>query len=316
MKKLVIISIICAMFTMTSCGVEPAEPVTSVSSFESESLSVEKIETTAISKEKIKTENASTSTTINITTAVISTENSTRKEVNMETETIKTIDTAPIETEVSDTNIENISEELLNKKNYEEIQEQKYEEFIGTISSEPFESLVTKIVSDDILTNYLGYHMIPILSNTVTPLEINEIYGIELIRDMGNGKMYAVQKLESGAYFYTFYKDTALNCTALISKSLTKGDFETVKIGSLISDVENIEPATVYWKNIITSRINSEFNGDFTQTVLLKDALLLISYERQNNDYYVSDMIYYDDFKETREYGAYDYTILPEDYPN
>lgn len=590
MKKLIIISILCAMFTMTSCGVEPSTPITSVGSSESERLSEKMLETTEVGEEKTKTESTLTSTTISATNAVVSTENSTKEEVNMKTETTKTIDTVPVEIstkevfdttfesiseeellddktsneetndfikteqwemsnevleqfkdnpnidkpnttysadelinyicyaegpnfvtfmynlnekypiehmvtpdksspyciynlnngyklfvffdddedflrpvtsifavkdlltmsdfdslecgmslndvesvdsgiklinsikasflsenqtlhitsdgfvkitysggefdystlkpkknedyiissiefipngsnfnfsscgsdieciftllevnmetasmntitkstvttasdeiptkEVSDIKIENILEEVLssevqekltNEKSYEEIQKENYEEVMGTISDEPFESLITKTVSDDILTNFLDYHMISLLSNTVTPLEINKTYGIELIRDMGNGRMYAVQELESGAYFYTFYEDTVLNCTALISKSLTKGDFETIKTGSLISDVENIEPATVYWKNIMTSRINSEFNGDFTQSILLKDALLFISYERQNNDYYVSDMVYYDDFKETREYGVYDYSILSEDYPN
>lgn len=203
------------------------------------------------------------------------------------------------------------------------------------ISDAPYESVITTQTSDEILDDYLFWLMQSWKSAARFEGDIYDAYGIECLRDAGytehgNWRTYSIHKLESGAIFYLFYEDAFLRNTVLMTKSLTKADFSEIKIGDSIEKVENIEPATAYWKKIdLKNReLYPDDYGDedgFTQPLLLKDSLLIIIYEFRDNDYYIEDIVFHDDFTSvypdfkyalTSEADVYHYAILPEDYPD
>lgn len=205
----------------------------------------------------------------------------------------------------------------------------------GVLTDAPYESAITTLTSDEILDEYLFWVMRIGQSSSSNIGVIYKDYGIECLRDAGrtehgNWMMYSIHKLASGAVFYCFYRDHFLYNTMLMTKSLTKADFSGIKTGDTVEDVAEIEPAAAYWKNIRVR--NKELYPDsyegeegFTTPFLLKDGLLIIIYELRDNDYYIEDIVFHDDFKSvypdfkyhlTSEADVYDYRILPEDYPD
>lgn len=203
------------------------------------------------------------------------------------------------------------------------------------ISDASYESVITTQTSDEILDEYLFWLMQSWKSAARFEGDIYDAYGIECLRDAGytehgNWRTYSIHKLASGAVFYLFYEDAFLRNTVLMTKSLTKADFSEIKIGDTVEDVAEIEPAAAYWKNVRVK--DKELYPDhypddkgFTQPLLLKDGLLIIIYEFRDNDYYIEDIVFHDDFKSvypdfkyalTTEADVFDYTILPEDYPD
>lgn len=205
----------------------------------------------------------------------------------------------------------------------------------NVLTDAPYESTITTLTPNEILDEYLFWLMRIQQSNARYTGTINEDYGIECLRDAGrtehgNWRMYSIHKLATGAVFYMFYEDCLLRNTVLMTKSLTKADFSEIKIGDTVEDVAEIEPAAIYWKNIRGK--NKELYpdaykdvGGFTTPFLLKDGLLIIIYELKDNDYYIEDIVFHDDFKSvypdfkynfTSEEDVFDYRILPEDYPD
>lgn len=210
----------------------------------------------------------------------------------------------------------------------------------NAITDAPYESAITTTTSDDILDEYLFWLMQTWKSAARTINTIYDTYGIECMRtagytEHGNWRMYSIHKLASGAVFYLFYEDGFLRNTVLMTKSLTKEDFSGIEIGDTVEDVAEIEPAAAYWKKIdIKDRERypdayREIEGididGFTVPLLLKDGLLMIICELRDNDYYIEDIVFHDDFKSvypdfkyalTTEDDVYNYAILPEDYPD
>ena len=153
---------------------------------------------------------------------------------------------------------------------------------------------------------------------------MNDRYKIELIRSIDDQRMYSIQKPESGGLFYSFYVNSGLQCTAYITKSLYFADYNAIKVGSSIDDVIAIEPATQAYikRNRTYDNLSNdgETAGAFKQHIILKDGLLKLTYSRSGDTYKVSQIDFFDDFKESIDWGmgypcVYDYSILPNDYP-
>ena len=116
--------------------------------------------------------------------------------------------------------------------------------------------------------------------------------------------------------------------TAWMSKALEKSDFDDIHIGDSIDKVIALEPVTKEFEgdmNLSSSREpHTEGHG---QTLLLKDGVLVIHYcipaDTERLDWRITDMQFYPDFKvpvseeyQGKEYTiVYDYSILPEDFP-
>ena len=106
--------------------------------------------------------------------------------------------------------------------------------------------------------------------------------------------------------------------TVYACKNLNKNDFNNIKIGDTISEVEQINPATTIWIDLATEQELETFE----ENVLLTDGLLLISYKKDSSAMYcVTDIQYHEDFKITKTFYEqydveYDYSILSQDYPN
>lgn len=211
-------------------------------------------------------------------------------------------------------------------ESYEQRMKAEYDAVVeNAISYQSYNDVIKNTVSDDILFQYLDYTMNPWKSNGDTPVTMNNRYKIELIRTIDNQRMYTIQKPESGGLFYSFYVNSGLECTAYITKSLSYADYNAIKIGSSINDVIAIEPATQAYinRNRTLDSLNNdgELASKFTQHIILKDGLLKLTYSRSGDTYKVNHLDFFDDFKESVNFGmdypcVFDYSILPEDFPN
>lgn len=210
-------------------------------------------------------------------------------------------------------------------ESYEQKRRAEYDAVVeNAISDQPYNDVLKSTVSDDIILWHLDYTLNPWMSNVDTPVSMNNRYKIELIRKIDDQRMYSIQKPESGGLFYSFYVNSGLECTAYITKSLYLTDYNAIKVGSSIDDVIAIEPATQAYINRNRTYDNlsndGETSGDFEQHIILKDGLLKLTYSRSGDTYKVSKIDFFDNFKESVDYGmgypcVYDYSILPEDYP-
>lgn len=239
----------------------------------------------------------------------------------MNNESQNTVSTANNATESTDLpNSNNTATE-----SYEQRMKSEYDAVVeNAITDHPYNGVIKSTVSDDIILWHLDYTMNPWMSNVETPVSMNNRYKIELIRSIDDQRMYSIQKPESGGLFYSFYVNSGLECTAYITKALYFADYNAIKVGSSIDDVITIEPATQAYINRNSTYDNlsngGETSGNFVQHIILKDGLLKLTYSRNGDTYKVSQIDFFDNFKESIDYGmgypcVYDYSILPEDYP-
>ena len=207
---------------------------------------------------------------------------------------------------------------------YEQERKAEYDALIGkAVSSKPYSDVIKNTVSDDILINHLDSIMNPWQSHVETPMSMNSRYKIELIRKIDDNRMYTIHKPESGGLFYSFYVYGGLDCTAYITKAQFYTNYSRIKAGSSINEVIAIEPATQAYvdRNKRFAEIkNEEPPIRFTQHIILTDGLLKLTYIRSGDTYKVERMDYFDDYMETVVYDeeftcVYDYSILPQDYP-
>lgn len=295
MKKLIILSILCAMFTMTSCGVEPSAPVTPVGSSESERLSEKVLETTETGEEKTTTESASTSTAISTINAGVSTKNSTTKEVHIKTEITKTIDTVPAEIstkEVFDTKSENISEEELldNKTSNEEtndfIKTEQWEmsnEFLEQFNDNPNTDKPNTAYSADELINYICYDEGP---NFVTFMyDLNEKYPMEHMTKPDNASPYCIYNLNNGYKLFVFFDDDEdflrpVTSIFAVKDLLTMSDFDSLECGMSLNDVESVDSGI----KLINS-IKAPFLSENQTLHITSDGFVKITYSGGEFDY-------------------------------
>lgn len=242
----------------------------------------------------------------------------------MKTDSLNPVSTANSAYEIVETT-ETPKSNSTAEESYEQRMKAKYDAVVeNAISDRPYNDVLKSTVSDDIILWYLNYTMNPWRSVTDTPVSMNDCYKIELIREIDAKRMYSIQKPESGGLFYSFYVSGVLQCTAYITKSLSFSDYSTIKNGSSINDVIAIEPATQAYINMNKMYDNLSTDGKladaFEQHIILKDGLLILSYSRSEDTYKVNQINFFDDFKESIDWGmgypcVYDYSILPNDYP-
>ena len=215
-------------------------------------------------------------------------------------------------------------------QSYYEKQRAALDAVLEHITDQPYAEVLTETIPEEKITPMDGCHWSPYMDNTILPYNWDEHYGkIELLRRLDDHRMYCIQRVDTGGLLYTFYEDNVLNNAVWMTKALSYSDFADVHIGDSIEKVMDLEPVTEKWAKR-AGLINSADPGEFffEQELLLKDGLLVIRYQFQmassktfERSFKITDMTFNHDFK---EYGEtfrnipweYDYTILPEDYPD
>ncbi len=135
---------------------------------------------------------------------------------------------------------------------------------------------------------------------------INSAYPIECLRDMGDGRRYAVYHMKDGGRCFFFFNDSEFFNFAYISKTKQKKDFKGIQVGDSFEKVVAADPDARIWQ---------ECPFDYSAH-LLKDGILVYEYrEGIITDIKVSaDFIYRKDYNSGRV--EYDYSILSQDYPS
>lgn len=175
-------------------------------------------------------------------------------------------------------------------------------------------------------------------------------YPVVALRKVGNGKYYDVRKYRYGGYLYSFYdmffdasegKYTTDDETYItfiggvyVENILDYADFSSIKIGSTIQDVEQIDSAVAMY--MLCDKYNEMEDAFSSNDLMLKykkdkayslhlltDGLLTIHYDKKNGEYIVSDIVFSEDFIYESPYieecfgNSYpkQFKILPQDYP-
>ena len=217
---------------------------------------------------------------------------------------------------------------------YYEEQDRKHAEVMAKLTDESIEKIITKkFFLEQLLNGNLNREFNPAFSFQRTPVSADELFKIELLRQMSRERMYAMYQVEEGGLFYAFFDggDIPTNGGILynyiyVMKSLETKDFSALQIGDDISLVNDIDPIVTLKKDVYDKK-----GWDFSQTKhLLRDGLLVIDYRKtEDGSYIIVNMNYYDDFKfipNFEDFGfddmnlehmsvVYDYSILESDYP-
>lgn len=189
-----------------------------------------------------------------------------------------------------------------------------------------YNDLITKtydesdIVARYILPEYWGIWADG-LSERVSYNRINSLYPVECIRKCGD-HVYAIYKTKQGGLLYIFFDEgmDVKHC-AYSTKKLSYSDFESVKAGQSVADIEKID------SNVTTLKKYWEQQLEYAATThILTDGVLRIFYHKspQTGEFtvwktaYSKDFIFsYDTvFEDETSDSKLDYRILPSDYVN
>lgn len=138
----------------------------------------------------------------------------------------------------------------------------------------------------------------------------------QVTRQMDEHRSYTVQPVENGGLFYTYFCDDNITHSMWISEAHSYSEFASIQVGDSIAKIKELEP--------LTSKVEERADHkSFMHELLLTDGLLVIEYMPQEGvkfDWKISRIEFYPDFTEEIEMGYgeflnFDYTILPEDYP-
>jgi len=152
-----------------------------------------------------------------------------------------------------------------------------------------------------------------LVSELPTITSYNKRFPIECLRQMSDGRMYCIQKTDDGGLFYAFFDGNLLISTVYSKKILYQRDFNGIKVGDSIAKVEQIDPVTT---EVVRRTINSR--PEAVSKHFLKDGLIVIDYQIQDDTYIITEKNIYPDFKLKGKAGdieySYDHSILPQDY--
>jgi hypothetical protein len=190
-------------------------------------------------------------------------------------------------------------------------------ELLSRASETNYDELLTK--TDNFDRNYMSFRK-GFLRSFVPRIEYNiePYYAIECLRRNKHGFWYSIHRdRASNCLVYIFYEyEGSISHSIYAKKSLDKEDFKTIKIGSDISEVEIIDDVTTQW---ILKAANNNWKT-FSAYHLLRDGLLVISYERAGNtNFKVSAIEFHEDYTVEETFGdmnmRFNFTILEQDYP-
>jgi len=195
-----------------------------------------------------------------------------------------------------------------------EIHERHINDLHSRASDADYDSLITNVSDFD--RTYLRFR-IP-LGRAILPhiRLVDSGVPIECLRENEDGFWYSMHRVEFGeGLLYVFYMpEGTLTHSIYIEKALYRVDFDSIEVGNNISAVEEIDPVTTQWILEATEGSLQTFNAYH----LLRDGLLVISYEKNANDSYeVSAMEFHEDFIRTDSNTGmtFDFSIREQDFP-
>ncbi|MEG0570123.1 MAG: hypothetical protein RR497_00580 [Oscillospiraceae bacterium] len=142
--------------------------------------------------------------------------------------------------------------------------------------------------------------------------EINEKYPVECIRTFDDSLTYCIYKLKEGGLLYVFFHSDILkfaDYVFVVKDTLYKKDFDKLRSGDSISEVESIDKGTKLINSIYTEYLNNK-----TTFHMVKDGFMKIEYTSQSRDistYKVKSVEFVPNGGKLTQYSYY---LLPEDY--
>ena len=216
---------------------------------------------------------------------------------------------------------------------YEAQRKAEYDAVLERITDRPYDEVIRVQTPASAVTGFHNFRQGYFRNYSCTIVSFDQTAGIELLRKPDDHHMYAINRISRennspGGLFYSFFENDILMNTAWMSKALEKSDFDDIHIGDSIEKAIALEPVTKEFEGIMELSSSREPHTEgHDQTLLLKDGVLVIHYcipaDTERLDWRITDMQFYPDFKvpvseeyQGKEYTiVYDYSILPEDYP-
>ncbi|MDR2525426.1 MAG: hypothetical protein LBC83_04435 [Oscillospiraceae bacterium] len=176
------------------------------------------------------------------------------------------------------------------------------------------ESTITKTISlQDFREQYFFRDFSPSFSFQQTIEQINADFPIECLRKKKENQRYVVYEAKESGRVFVFFRDQVVksHCVYVLNTKKYR-DFKSIKTGSLFDDVLKIDKAAEIW-----SSVNDDIGMDgFRSLHLLTDGLLAIRYKQDTKRNAIVDEIQlFTDFRMEANGTTYDYSILPQDYP-
>lgn len=217
-------------------------------------------------------------------------------------------------------------------------QVKKTKEILKKSSKEKLNNLIKNTYSQKDLLSKISFGG---TDNTNTMLDwLDEEFPIECIRTFDDDSLvYVVYKLTEGGFLFIFLHDYDANSTKyanygfIVKEPLTKHDFDSIKSGSTLIDVEKIDVSPKLFNQINNIRGLLPFGETYH---MVKEGFIKIKYEiaegldmsanYNSNDFIVRSVEFVPNgsnlIKAQDElfYGSppsqyFKYTFLPEDYP-
>ena len=152
----------------------------------------------------------------------------------------------------------------------------KANEIIKKNSGKNFETDVKTAYSEKELVDYL-YYCGSDNMNTMLNL-LNEKFSIEFVRTFDDSLMYCAYKLEEGGRLFVFFHGISpkfADYVFVVKDVLHRKDFNSIKFGSTMADVENIDAGTK-----LVNSINTFYLDEANYSLhMVKEGFLKISYE-------------------------------------
>lgn len=165
-------------------------------------------------------------------------------------------------------------------------------------------------------------------------------FPVSFLRQVKPGQYYTVNKVYDGGYAYVFFdrpKDlvtgeyltedmTDIQVTGCVyaEKRMEKKDFDSIKIGDSIESVIEIDHSAILSKTFWDYNVSISGSGNTypLSKHLLADGLLVYEYENKDDELFVSEVKFFEDFnylspvlESLDQHYVRNYSILPQDYP-
>jgi hypothetical protein len=155
--------------------------------------------------------------------------------------------------------------------------------------------------------------------------QIVQVFPDPVVRQMSD-EIYLIYDTDKQTRLFLYFSITKAKAffvdgfPIIMKKKLANHDFAELKTGASLDDVEKIDPVMSIYKrqfdSISTERIQfiKKQGTPLTSIHLLTDGIIKIVYDKIDEKYQITDIIYNDDFILDGLSGKTDYKIFDEDY--
>jgi len=211
-------------------------------------------------------------------------------------------------TDGSENNLNDLEEQLILQ------QKNKENRVLDKKSIQPKESMIkTTYPEQSFFKDIIFWEYNPVVSFQHYLYSVEEDFPVECFRMLDDNNAYSIYQTDKNGWIYCFYSkiyDTwILSHSTYLKKAMVKSSFSSLSLGDDVENVGKIDPAF----NAINNYLLQQNQNIDKYIHLLKDGLLVIEYNENTNA--VKTITFFDDFKYETNGVKYDYSILPQDYP-